>query len=159
MGVNLTREDIDALYMCRNVARSVAQIERRLNSPFSGGAYRSPSFTGMPKAHDPHGLDGSAGRNEAEFEKLESEKEKYEQCRETAQKVILKLDESMHDFCMAYFIRGEDLTDVQASTGMSESTCKRRLKDVRYFADNFRRQRTQMTRNDPVCTEMTRIAT
>lgn len=161
MEVRLTQEDFDTLRMCRNAARAVAQIERRVNSflPTSAGMYKSPSFSGMPGARDPHGLDGSSSKNDAEFEELEREKANLERYREPAQRVILKLDENMHDFCLAYFVRGEDLSVVQISTGLSESTCKRRLKDLRYFADNFRKQRSQMNQNEPAWNKMNSVAT
>lgn len=141
MEVKLTREDLDTLYMCRNKAREVERMERKVNAflPTSAGFYSSPQMTGMPGTHDPHGLDGSTRKNEAEFQKLEAAREVLEELQEAAHKIIAKLDWKMHDFCVAYFVCGEDIDTVAENIGRDRSTCHRKLQKLHGGNSNFRR--------------------
>lgn len=141
MEVKLTREDLDTLYMCRNKAREVERMERKINSflPTSAGLYSSPQMTGMPGARDPHGLDGSMRKNEAEFQALEAARDELEALQGVANKIICSLDWKMHDFCMAYFVRGEDMDTVAASIRRDRSTCYRKLQKLHGGNSNFRR--------------------
>lgn len=138
----LMREELETLYMCRNKAREVARMEKRINAPFGGGGYRSPSFSGMPGARDIHGLDGSARRNEADFQALERAYEDLHELQRAAQKIICALDPKMHDFCMAYFIAAGDMDSVADSIGRDRTTCWRKLQKLRGGDGNgsFRRR-------------------
>ena len=154
MDVKLTREELDTLYLCRNKAREVERMERRVNTflPTSAGFYSSPQMTGMPGARDPHGLDGSSRKNEAEFQKLEAARAALEELQEAANKIICSLDWKMHDFCVAYFVRGEDIGVVADTIGVDRSTCHRKLHKLHGGNSNFRR----LTEN---CNKMQQIAT
>lgn len=133
MDAMLTREELNTLYLCRNKAREVRRAEKRVNAflPVSSGLYQSPQLTGMPGARDAHGLDGSARRNEADFERLDTLRMEWEGLKNAAARIILTLDEQMHDFCTAYFVSGEDIDSVAESIGRDRTTCWRKLKRLR----------------------------
>lgn len=137
----VTRDELETLYMCRNKAREVVRMERRVNAflPVSSGLYSSPQMTGMPGARDPHGLDGSRRKNEAELQAFEVAKAALEELQEEAHKIIAKMDWKMHDFCVAYFVRGEDIDSVAQSIGRDRSTCHRKLQKLHGGNSNFRR--------------------
>lgn len=141
MEVKITREELDTLYMCRNKAREVERLERKVNAflSTSSGLYRSPQMTGMPGAREPHGLDGSMRKNEAEFQALEAARNELEALQEAAHRIICSLDWKMHDFCVAYFVRGEDMDVVAESIGRDRSTCHRKLQKLHGGNSNFRR--------------------
>lgn len=143
MDVKLTKDDLDTLYMCRNKAREVARLERKVNSflPTSAGYYSSPQMTGMPGSRDPHGLDGSKGKNEAEFQALEAAREELEELTYAANKIICSLDWKMHDFCVSYFVRGEDIEAIPDIIRVDRSTCYRKLQKLHGGNSNFRRWR------------------
>jgi hypothetical protein len=154
MEVKLTKDDLETLYMCRNKAREVVRMERKVNSflPVSSGLYKSPQMTGMPGARDVHGLDGSSRKNEAEFQALERAKEEYEGLSLRANRIICSMDYKMHDFCVAYFVKGEDIGVVADSIGVDRSTCHRKLNKLHGGNSNFRR----LMEN---CNKMQQIAT
>ena len=141
MEVKLTKDELDTLYMCRNKAIEVRQLDKIASAflPTSSGLYRSPQMTGMPGSRDPHGLDGSARKNEAEFTALDTAKDKLEALRAAAHRIICKLDWKMHDFCVAYFVHGEDIGIVADSIGVDRSTCHRKLQKLHGGNGNFRR--------------------
>ena len=141
MEVKLTKDELDTLYMCRNKAREVKRMEKKVASflPTASGFYSSPQMTGMPGARDPHGLDGSMRKNEAEFQALEVARAELEALAEAANRVICSLDWKMHDFCVAYFVRGEDIDSVAESIGRDRSTCHRKLQKLHGGNSNFRR--------------------
>lgn len=141
MEVKLTKDELDTLYMCRNKARDVKRMERKVNAFLStaSGLYSSPQMTGMPGARDPHGLDGSARKNEAEFQALEAARNELETLQAAANRIICALDWKMHDFCVAYFVRGEDIDSVAESIGRDRSTCHRKLQKLHGGNSNFRR--------------------
>ena len=153
MEVKLTKDELDTLYMCRNKAIEVRQLEKRVSAflPTASGLYSSPKMTGMPGARDPHGLDGSARKNEAQFQALEFARDELEALRIAAHRIICKLDWKMHDFCIAFFVNGLEMPgEVAASIGKDESTCWRKLRKFREGGD-FRRK---MQRNASECNEM-----
>lgn len=141
MEVKITQEELDTLYMCRNKSREVERFERKVNAflSTSSGLYRSPQMTGMPGAREPHGLDGSMRKNEAEFQALEAARNELEMLQEAAHRIICSLDWKMHDFCVAYFVRGEDMDAVAESIGRDRSTCHRKLQKLHGGNSNFRR--------------------
>lgn len=141
MDVKLTRDELDTLYMCRNKAREVAMLERKANAflPTSAGYYSSPQMTGMPGSHDPHGLDGSAQKNEAEIHALKAAQEELKVLAHAANKIICSLDWKMHDFCVSYFVRGEDIDTAAQNIGCDRSTCRRKLQKIHRGNSNFRR--------------------
>ena len=144
MDARLTQEELDTLYLCRNKAREVRRMERKVSAflPTSAGMYKSPQWTGMPGARDVHGLDGSARKNEADFERLEMLRGEWEMLKNAAARIILTLDEQMHDFCTAYFVNGEDMDSVADSIGRDRTTCWRKLQRLRGGDGNgcFRRR-------------------
>lgn len=154
MEVMVTRDELETLYMCRNKAREVVRMERRVNAflPVSSGLYSSPQMTGMPGARDPHGLDGSARKNNAELQGLENARMEYEALKDEASRIVCRMDYKMHDFCFAYFVRGEDIGAVADMIGVDRSTCHRKLKKLHGGNSNFRR----LMEN---CNKMQQIAT
>ena len=153
MDGRITQDELNALYMCRNKAREVKRLEKRAGAflPTSSGLYSSPQITGMPGARDPHGLDGSARRNDAELQALEAARDELEAMTAEAQRIICTLDHKLHDFCIAYFVNGLDMPgEVADSIGKDESTCWRKLRKLREQCD-FRRK---MQRNASKCNEM-----
>jgi hypothetical protein len=62
------------------------------------------------------------------------------------------MDHKMHDFCFAYFVRGEDIGAVADMIGVDRSTCHRKLKKLHGGNSNFRR----LMEN---CNKMQQIAT
>ena len=141
MEVKLTKDELDTLYMCRNKAREVKRMEKKVAAflPTASGFYSSPQMTGMLGARDPHGLDGSAWKNEAEFQALEAAQHDLEVLRASAHRIICKLDWKMHDFCVAHFVRGEDIDSVAESIKRDRSTCHRKLQKLHGGNSNFRR--------------------
>lgn len=119
-------------------------MERKINAflPTAEGYYKSPQWTGMPGSRDVHGLDGSARKNEAEHAALEQAREELKQMKEAAMRIICGLDWKMQDFCVAYFINGEDIDSVAEMIGRDRTTCWRKLKMLRGGDGNgsFRRR-------------------
>lgn len=154
MEVNITREDLSTLYMCRNKAREVKRLEKKISSflPTSSGLYSSPKMTGMPGARDVHGLDGSSRKNESEFKALEQAQYELETLAQDANRIICALDWKMHDFCVEYFVEGKDIGIVADSIGIDRSTCHRKLKKLNGVNGNFRRMMEK-------CNKMQQIAT
>ena len=153
MEKSLTREEFETLTICRNKAREVRRMERKVNAflPTAQGYYKSPQWTGMPGGRDVHGLDGSARKNEAEHAALERAREEYGEAKAEAVRIICAMHPNMHDFCYAYFINGLDMpVEVADSIGKDTSTCWRKLRKLREGGD-FRRK---MQRNATKCTEM-----
>lgn len=142
----LTQGEIETLTLCRNKAREVARLARRVNSPLptSAGLYRSPGFDGMPGARDVHGLDGSSRRNEADFEAYERECEALAELRDAAMRIILTLDSKMHDFCVEYYINGQDMAEVSRIIDRDRTTCWRMRQKLHGGNSNFRRLREEM---------------
>lgn len=154
----MTQEELGILFECRNIARDVARKERDINAelPIRRGLYSSPQMTGMPRSRDPHGLDGSARKNEAEHEALERAKEELKAVQERAMKIICAMEPKLHDFCVAYFINGLEMPDeVAERIGKDRSTCFRQLRKIREGGD-FRRK---LQRNATKCDEMRLYAT
>lgn len=125
--IKLTAEELETLTLCRNKAREVARLEKRVNSPLPtyAGLYKSPGFSGMPGARDVHGLDGSRRKNDADFEAYERELAALNTLRDAAMRIICTLDSKMHDFCVEYYIRGNDLNEVSRIIDRDRSTCWR----------------------------------
>lgn len=149
--IKLMQGELETLNLCRNKAREVARLERRVNSPLptAAGLYKSPSFSGMPGARDAHGLDGSMRRNEADFEAYEREQEALEEMREAAMRVILMLDPKMHDFCVEYYINGQDMAEVSRIIDRDRTTCWRMRQKLHGGHGNFRR--VEMQQNATKC--------
>ena len=149
--IMITSEEINTLNLCRNKAREVARLERRVNSPLptAAGMYKSPNFSGMPGARDVHGLDGSARRNEADFEAFERESEALAGLRDAAMRIILTLDSKMHDFCVEYYINGQDMAEVSRIIDRDRTTCWRMRQKLHGGNSNFRR--LEMRQNATKC--------
>lgn len=144
--IKLSQADMETLNLCRNKAREVARLARRVNSPLptSTGLYRSPGFDGMPGARDVHGLDGSSRRNEADFEAYERECVALAELRDAAMRIILTLDSKMHDFCVEYYINGQDMAEVSRIIDRDRTTCWRMRQKLHGGNSNFRRLREEM---------------
>jgi hypothetical protein len=147
MEQSLTRDEFETLTICRNRARDVMRMERKVNAflPTANGYYKSPQWTGMPGGRDVHGLDGSARKNEAEHRALERAREELAEMKESAMRIICRLDWKMQDFCVAYFVNGEDIDSVAESIGRDRTTCWRKLQRLRGGDGNgcFRRRMSE----------------
>lgn len=141
MEIKLTQEALDTLVLCRNKARETERLRRRVDSPLPTGAglYKSPGFSGMPGARDVHGLDGSARRNDADFEAYEQACEALSELREAAMRIILTLDSKMHDFCIEYYVNGKDMAEVSRIIDRDRTTCWRMRQKLHGGNSNFRR--------------------